>query len=120
MNKKIIIMAVAAMLAAPIATSAQNHRPQQGMMPKPGANIEMMAKQLDLTDKQKEKLEKVFEDMKPGDSKEDMDEAREKADKKIKKILSDEQYEKFTKMQKGMNKRGPQGMKVRMPVRKNK
>ena len=104
---------MAAMLAAPAAVSAQRNTPPQGMMRKPGADIEMMAKQLDLTDKQKEKLEKVFEDMKPGDDEEDMEKNREKMDKKIKKILSDEQYEKFTEMQKGKGKRGPQHGKGR-------
>lgn len=111
MNRKIIILAMAAMLAVPASISAQSDMPQQRMMRKPGGNIEMMTQQLNLTDEQKEKLEKVFEDMKPGENKEDMEKNREEMDKKIKEILSDEQYEKFTEMQKNRGKRGQQPMK---------
>lgn len=111
MNRKIIILAMAAMLAVPVSISAQSDTPQQRMMRKPGGNIEMMTQQLNLTDEQKEKLEKVFEDMKPGENKEDMEKNREEMDKKIKEILSDEQYEKFTEMQKNRGKRGQQPMK---------
>ena len=118
----LIVMAFAVAYAANSANSismdaysySNSETPQDAPKGKrgPGFDIEQMAKELNLTAEQKTQIQKVFEEMRPAKgetrpSKEEMDAKRKATDAKIKKILNEEQYAKFEKMQ--ANRKRPEG-----------
>jgi periplasmic protein CpxP/Spy len=132
LNKTLMIAALVAgsVFAADFAVRAQdatNTPPAGGRPPGgPGArgrmNFDNIATQLALTDEQKTNAKPVFEEMMqknaalrqdttitdPTDRRAKMKEIRDDANTKLKAILTDEQYAKWTKMGQG-NRRPPGG-----------
>jgi Spy/CpxP family protein refolding chaperone len=124
LNKTLIIAALVAgsVFAADYSARAQDstNTPPAGARPPgaPGArgrmNFDNIAKQLNLTDDQKEKAKPVFQDMtqkftdlrqdstlSPTDRRAKMKEIRDGADSKFKEIYTPEQYDKWMKMTQG-------------------
>ncbi len=114
----------------PPATTAQGpmQGPMQGrgrgMMMDPKAQVEMMSKQLNLTDEQKPKVQAILEDrqkqmqalradssLAPADRRPKMMAIMQSSDEKIKALLTDEQKTKFDTMMSQMRGRrgGPGG-----------
>jgi Spy/CpxP family protein refolding chaperone len=125
LNKTLMIAALVAgsVLAADYTVRAQDstNTPPAGARPPsaPGArggrmNFDSIAKQLNLTDDQKEKAKPIFQDMtqkfadlrqdstlSPADRRAKMKEIRDGVDSKFKEIFTPEQYDKWTKMTQG-------------------
>ncbi len=102
MKKQLMILTATLMIGS-AACMAQEGKSDHPDMSK---RIEQMVSDLGLNYKQIKNFEAAMEEMKPGknesgerSSREEMEKKRTKMDAKIKKILTDEQYEKYRSMQ---------------------
>lgn len=85
------------------AAMAQRNNGQQGGRPDNSQRIEQMVKALALDDAKAKGFRAVMESMKPAangerPSREEMQKKREEVDKKVKAILTEEQYKKYQEL----------------------
>ena len=122
--KRLMMIAVSALLLMGMSAFAQEAQPQQGqqggqrrggMMGTPAERADRLAQQLKLSDDQKAKVQKIYEDAPAMDkmrdmSPEDRRAAMQATNDKIKEVLNDDQKKQFEEM---MQRRGggprPQG-----------
>ncbi len=94
---------------------AQN--PRGGERPDMSKRIEQMTTTLGLNENQAKEFKAAIEEMRPAKnngerpSREEMEKKRNEIDKKIKSILTEEQYKKYQEMQPKRGERRPQGDK---------
>lgn len=104
MKKKTVILAMALCMMGATAAMAQRNNGQQGGRPDNSQRIERMVKELSLDDAKAKEFRAVMESMQPtagnGErpSREEMQKKREEVDKKVKAILSEEQYKKYQQL----------------------
>lgn len=85
------------------AAMAQRNNGQQGGRPDNSQRIEQMVKELALDDAKAKEFRAAMESMKPAangerPSREEMQKKREEVDKKVKAILTEEQYKKYQEL----------------------
>ncbi len=124
----VAVFALAGLLAGANLSSAQEaNQPKQGKQgekrgPAIQERVDRMAEELKLTDEQKTKVKAVFEEqskkqqelrsestLTPEQRREKAQSMREEANKKMKGILTPEQYTKYEKRAAEMRKQGPGG-----------
>lgn len=87
----------------------------RGMMMSPEQRTARLSEQLNLTDDQKAKVQKIYEDAQadmqknPPASREDRMAKMQETNEKVKGVLNDEQKKKFDEMQQRMRQRGGPG-----------
>ena len=124
--KRLMMIAVSALLMMGMSAFAQEAQPQQGqqggegqrrggMMMSPEQRANRMAEQLGLSDDQKAKVQKIYEDSAKdmqsmqGASREDRMAKMQETNEKVKAVLNDDQKKKFDEMQQRMRDRQKQG-----------
>lgn len=102
MKRQVLGLAIAMILTSGVCMAQKERRER----PDRGASIETMITDLGLNETQAAQFKAVMENIKPGKpedgerpSREEMDKKRDEMDKKIKSILTEEQYKKFQSMQ---------------------
>lgn len=96
-------LAVVLCMMGAAAGMAQDSNRQRGERMDPSQRIEQMVKQLGLDEAKAKEFRAVMEEMKPAaggerPSREEMQKKREAVDKKVKAILTEEQYKKYQKL----------------------
>ena len=125
--KRLMMIAVSALLLMGMSAFAQEAQPQQGqqggegqrrgggMMMSPEQRANRMAEQLGLSDDQKAKVQKIYEDSAKdmqsmqGASREDRMAKMQETNEKVKAVLNDDQKKKFDEMNQRMRDRQRQG-----------
>ena len=124
--KRLMMIAVSALLLMGLSAFAQEAQPQQGqqggggqrrggMMMSPEQRAGRLAEQLGLSDDQKAKVQKIYEDSAKdmqgmqGASREDRMAKMQETNEKVKGVLNDDQKKKFDEMQQQMRDRQRQG-----------
>ncbi|MCI5579920.1 MAG: hypothetical protein MR387_01155 [Phocaeicola plebeius] len=96
-------LAVVLCMMGAAAGMAQDSNRQRGERMDPSQRIEQMVKQLGLDEAKAKEFRAAMEEMKPAaggerPSREEMQKKREAVDKKVKAILTEEQYKKYQKL----------------------
>ncbi len=125
--KRLMMIAVSALLLMGLSAFAQEAQPAQGqggegqgqrrggMMMSPEQRANRLAEQLSLSDDQKAKVQKIYEDAAKdmqgmqGASREERMAKMQETNEKVKGVLNDDQKKKFDEMQQQMRQRGPGG-----------
>jgi Spy/CpxP family protein refolding chaperone len=125
--KRWMMIAMSALLLMGVSAFAQEAQPpaqgqgggqgqgRGGMMMSPEQRTTRLAEQLSLTDEQKTKVQKIYEEQQKdmqgmqGASREERMAKMQATNDKIKAVLTDEQKKKFDDMQQRMRQRGPGG-----------
>ena len=125
MKHRLMMIAVSALLMMGLSAFAQEAQQgpppgeggqrRGGMMGTPEQRAARLAERLNLTDDQKAKVQKIYEDSQKdmqnmqGASREDRMAKMQEVNGKVREVLNDEQKKKFDEMQQQMRQRGPGG-----------
>ena len=125
--KRWMMIAMSALLLMGVSALAQEATPpaqgqgggqgqgRGGMMMSPEQRTTRLAEQLSLTDEQKTKVQKIYEEQQKdmqgmqGATREERMAKMQATNDKIKAVLTDDQKKKFDEMQQRMRQRGPGG-----------